>query len=459
MSAGPSSSVYEYGKVLGRGSSSVVREGVNRRTGEKFACKIMVHKGRTAQERAKKRDNALREIEVWSSVNHPGIVNLIEFFVDPNSVVIVMELCRGSTLLDEVLTRGGYSVEEARHIFQQVLDVVRYLHAEGVVHRDLKLENLLLRKRRDLSSVKLADMGFAVRLDDSGHYKTMAGTPAYLAPEVISVIEGKKGAMRAFGTPTDMWSCGVALFVLLGGYPPFDADTTKQVFNRVLIEEVKFDTPVWEAVPFSAREMVLQLLNKRPSDRHTAARALKDPFMLEVLPLPAVGGKVNLECSFQNLQKYLTESDLTRREANKDTMEESMEPSKFLEMQQRHDASHGRHLNDSLRKIFKRNANTRKDSADSADSADTEEGEDGEEDQSVVRSINNTVNKHHSSFFEVGDEPPAPNRSGLAAKGEQGIAAVPRLSSGGQHIISLGNSQPRSRLGLISQNRNQVAPA
>jgi serine/threonine protein kinase len=73
----------------------------------------------------------------------------------------------------------------------QVLDVVRYLHAEGVVHRDLKLENLLLRKRRDLSSVKLADMGFAVRLDESGYYKTMAGTPAYLAPEVISVIEGK----------------------------------------------------------------------------------------------------------------------------------------------------------------------------------------------------------------------------------------------------------------------------
>jgi len=96
---------------------------------------------------------------------------------------------------------------------------------------------------------------------------------------VCVCVTCRPGAEREFGTATDMWSAGVSLFILLGGYPPYDADTTKAVFKRILLEEVEFDRPVWTAVPDDARDLVLRLLNKDPRKRITAAQALAHPFM------------------------------------------------------------------------------------------------------------------------------------------------------------------------------------
>ncbi|KAK3253014.1 hypothetical protein CYMTET_37714 [Cymbomonas tetramitiformis] len=368
---------YELEKVLGKGASSTVREGTNKKTGEKVALKIITIVGRGEKERTKFRDDTLRECEIWGSVHHPGIVNLMEFFIEPLQVVIVMELCKGGNLLDAVLDRGGYSADEASFVFRQLLEGLRYLHAQGVVHRDIKLENLLLRSRGDLSSVKLADMGFAVRTDKHGKFRSMAGTPAYLAPEMVSVIEGWPSAIRSFSSATDMWSAGICLYILLGGYPPFDGDTTKDVFRRVLHEEVDFQGRVWTGLDKSSKVLITKLLTRNASQRLTAAQALREEIVTNAGEFEMRKKKRRsrgehdedrLGESFTNLKAYIENNrPIPKSPANlndsMDSLDDSLDKSQsmklkstFLEMQNRHEESHGRHLNESLRRIFATNA-------------------------------------------------------------------------------------------------------
>jgi serine/threonine protein kinase len=156
-------------------------------------------------------------------------------------VYIIMELLAGGELLTALLDKGKgadgteahYSEADARVIFRQLLGGVKYMHDTGIVHRDLKLENLLLSKPGDIGTIKIADFGLAK--SQAAALSTICGTPQYVAPEVI---QGGREPYT-YGAECDLWSCGVILFILLGGYPPFYDESEPRLFKK--IREGRYD--------------------------------------------------------------------------------------------------------------------------------------------------------------------------------------------------------------------------
>lgn len=191
---------------------AVVKRGRDKLTGEHVAVKV-VDKSRYAAG-----DNSLeREIQVLCKVDHPNCIKLYAVYITPRKVYIVTELVTGGELLDRVTEKGNYTEKDAASIIRQILSGVAYLHSKGIVHRDLKLENMIMLDDRDDSPVKIADFGLSKFFSADNVLSTMCGSPQYVAPEVLGVGDG----VKEYSPAVDMWSVGVILFILLSGYSPF----------------------------------------------------------------------------------------------------------------------------------------------------------------------------------------------------------------------------------------------
>lgn len=150
-------------------------------------------------------------------------------------------------------------------------------HSRGVVHRDLKLENLLLARPKDISSIKVADFGLAKKYAGDIALSTICGTPQYVAPEII---QGGK-AVYTYGKECDLWSCGVILFILLGGYPPFYDESEPRLFQKIRKGVYSFNDPVWKPVSESAKDLIRKLLEVDASRRLTVQDVLQHPWMTQ----------------------------------------------------------------------------------------------------------------------------------------------------------------------------------
>ncbi|CAI5979337.1 unnamed protein product [Closterium sp. NIES-64] len=229
----------------GTGQFGTVRRCTERLTGARFACKT-ISKDRLRSEA--EQEEVRREVALMQRVGgsgagetqgvaHPGVVQLRGVFEDEHSVHLVMDLCEGGELFDEVVRRGRLSERDAANVFAQVASAVAHCHARGVLHRDLKPENILL--TRDPSApfstapltTKLADFGLAVPLQSGNRAMGVAGSPFYMAPEVL---------LGEYALEADVWSLGVILYILLCGAPPFWGPTDKDVFVEVLKGVVGF---------------------------------------------------------------------------------------------------------------------------------------------------------------------------------------------------------------------------
>ncbi|GLI71611.1 hypothetical protein VaNZ11_016876 [Volvox africanus] len=268
--------VYKLGKTLGTGGFSVVKLATDRNSGVEYACKIMALPpvGQEVGENENTREDIFKEIDLLCGMNHENVIFLKEYFEEGNKVYLITELLTGGELLEAVLKRGSYTEAEARLCFVQVLRGIEYLHSKNVVHRDLKLENLLLAKQEDISLVKIADFGLAKHAVNG--MQTICGTPQYVAPEVIV---GAKG--HVYGPGVDMWSAGVVLYILLGGYPPFWSDSEPQLFDMIRKGKYSFGDPVWNRVSEGAKDLIRKLLVVDPTKRLTATEALQHQFILE----------------------------------------------------------------------------------------------------------------------------------------------------------------------------------
>eukprot|EP01135_Chromosphaera_perkinsii_P009587 Nk52_evm37s1810 gene=Nk52_evmTU37s1810 len=259
---------YRLLKTIGKGGFSVVINGLKKSTGRQVAIKVI--------DKSKAGDKALyltlKEIRLQLQCKHPNIVRVEDYFQDHDNFYIVMELLKGGELFHEIVKRKFYSERDASVVMQQLLDSIEFMHHKGVVHRDIKPENLLLEDEDCGSVLKIADFGLAFDIENPPPLGSISGTPAYMAPEMI--------AKKEYGELIDEWACGVVLYILLCGYPPFWSDSRQKLFSSIEYGLFEFDSPAWDDVTAEAKDLVSSLLQVDPKKRLTAKEALKHPWIM-----------------------------------------------------------------------------------------------------------------------------------------------------------------------------------
>lgn len=263
---------YDFGKRIGRGAYSEVFIARDQKRNELCAVKVL---NRVNAEHTKLID---RELKILRMLHNEYLVRTIDIFDTPAQTYVVMEYLAGGELLDMITDSDHLSERNAKHVMRQVLEAVLYLHRKGIVHRDVKPENILCVNRRFPLRVKLTDFGLSkvVSSDEIGTsemtMRSQCGTAYYLAPEIASNLN--------YGKPVDMWACGVVGYVMLAGKFPFYGDTDEKFMKR-LRAGVKFPNKEWRNVSQQAKSLIRGLLDPNPDTRLTAKEALEHRWLCE----------------------------------------------------------------------------------------------------------------------------------------------------------------------------------
>uniref|UniRef100_A0A8C2WWU0 calcium/calmodulin-dependent protein kinase n=1 Tax=Cyclopterus lumpus TaxID=8103 RepID=A0A8C2WWU0_CYCLU len=261
---------YQLYEELGKGAFSVVRRCMKISTGQEYAAKIINTKKLSARDHQKLE----REARICRLLKHANIVRLHDSISEEGFHYLVFDLVTGGELFEDIVAREYYSEADASHCIQQILEAVLHCHQMGVVHRDLKPENLLLASKLKGAAVKLADFGLAIEVQgDQQAWFGFAGTPGYLSPEVLR--------KDAYGKPVDMWACGVILYILLVGYPPFWDEDQHRLYQQIKAGAYDFPSPEWDTVTPEAKDLINKMLTINPAKRVTATDALKHPWICQ----------------------------------------------------------------------------------------------------------------------------------------------------------------------------------
>ncbi|XP_042621440.1 calcium/calmodulin-dependent protein kinase type II subunit beta isoform X30 [Cyprinus carpio] len=261
---------YQLYEELGKGAFSVVRRCVKLCTGQEYAAKIINTKKLSARDHQKLE----REARICRLLKHPNIVRLHDSISEEGFHYLLFDLVTGGELFEDIVAREYYSEADASHCIHQILESVNHIHHHDIVHRDLKPENLLLASKCKNAAVKLADFGLAIEVQgDQQAWFGFAGTPGYLSPEVLR--------KEAYGKPVDIWACGVILYILLVGYPPFWDEDQHKLYQQIKAGAYDFPSPEWDTVTPEAKNLINQMLTINPAKRITAQEALKHPWVCQ----------------------------------------------------------------------------------------------------------------------------------------------------------------------------------
>jgi len=253
-------------EVLGSGQFGIVYGGVHRISSRSVAIKV-IDKMRfpTKQEAALK-----NEVSILQNLHYPGVVNLERMFETPERIFVVMEKLRGD-MLEMILSseQGRLSERITKFLVTQILVALKHLHSKNIVHCDLKPENVLLSSDSDFPQVKLCDFGFSRIIGEKGFRKSVVGTPAYLAPEVLR----NKGYNRSL----DMWSTGVIIYVSLSGTFPFNED--EDIHEQIQNASFMYPPHPWKEISSGAVELITNLLQVKMRKRYSVDKSLMHPWL------------------------------------------------------------------------------------------------------------------------------------------------------------------------------------
>lgn len=287
--------IYRLGKLIGTGTYGEVRMCFHRESGTKRAVKI-IRKDLMTNEGL--RANLDKEISILRTLDHPNVVRIYEFFEEVKRLYIVMEFCKGGELFAEIVKRKYLTEIHAAHIMYQLFSTLDYLHGRGIMHRDLKPENILLEERHDVMNIKIIDFGAATIFDDKP-INGIVGTMFYIAPDVF---QGNYDFM------CDLWSCGVILYILLAGYPPFDGKSDQEIISRIKSYEYSTSQEPWSNISQDAKDLLSKLLcqsKKRVSSR----QALAEPWITNLVKRELPSTEVMSE-ALKNLKNFRSTSIL-----------------------------------------------------------------------------------------------------------------------------------------------------
>jgi len=265
--------LYAVERELGVGQTAVVHEGLRRSGGAKRALKCF--KAEELRSNPHAVDALRAEVEILRRLPpHQYIITLHEVLSTPTTVVLATELVAGGDMLIPIETRGAYQEQHARRLFAQMIEAIEHLHLVGIVHRDVKLENICFCDSK-LERIKIIDFGAADFLSPAG-FSEACGTVLYAAPEMVPWLMPNGKAASPYYKEVDYWSMGISLFVMLTGLSPFDQDQgDDKLLRQVLAATVTFSRPAWAKISPDAQDVVRRLLQANPEDRATATSLRK----------------------------------------------------------------------------------------------------------------------------------------------------------------------------------------
>lgn len=277
--------VYEVKELIGKGSFAEVKKCVHRKTLQLFAVKEIHYIN------AEEREKVEKESEILERLDHMSIVRLEQVFYAEGKVLMVLEYLPGGDLFDGLVSRPHYSEKDGCACARQIIMALNYLARKGVIHRDLKPENLLLAEKPSEDRppiIKLTDFGIAKSIEDGRKVVDChgSGSPMYLAPETIFE--------KPVGFAVDMWACGVILYLLLVGYPPFWNERIETLLLSILQGNYTFPSPYWDSVSESAKDLIKKMLKVNPDERITASEALRHDWISQGDFVPSLNRKTTL---------------------------------------------------------------------------------------------------------------------------------------------------------------------
>ena len=264
-SGGTNNTFYDYHKIklLGQGSFGTVYLVKNKKLNNYFAMKI-IEKSSNDEE---KEDEIKNEINILRKLDHPNILKINDFFSTKNEYFLITEFCPEGELFYEIKNFAPFDEALAGWYMKQILSAVNYCHKSKIIHRDLKPENILIyqRNKKGFNSIKIIDFGTAILFNKKD--KNLAGSIYYLAPEIIS-------KNRKYTEKCDIWSCGIIMYILLTGKPPFNGDSDEEILKKILQNHLDLEKYPWSVISLKAKDLIKKLLEIDTKKRITAEEAL-----------------------------------------------------------------------------------------------------------------------------------------------------------------------------------------
>jgi len=251
---------YTIGEIMGSGAFATVRKVTHKDTGNTRALKII--------KKNPKQDSSRMylEVDILKKLIHPNIMQIFEFYEDKKNFYIITEFCEGGELFDKVVEKGSFKEDEAASVVKQLISAINYIHLNNIVHRDLKPENILLDTKKN-NIIKIIDWGTARFFDKDKNKKMnkISGTPYYIAPEVL---------FEKYDEKCDVWSCGVIMYILLCGYPPFNGETDNEILAKIKSGKFSFPEEEWSALSSDCKDLIKCMLEFDPKKRYSAQQCL-----------------------------------------------------------------------------------------------------------------------------------------------------------------------------------------
>jgi calcium-dependent protein kinase len=243
----------------------------------------------------------LTEIQILKQLDHPNILKIYEFYQDKKNYYIIIELCTGGELFDKIIDQGSFTEKEASAVMKQLLGAVLYANTKTIAHRDLKPENILLDITSDGGyNIKVIDWGTAKTYEPGSKMTEKFGTAYYIAPEVLK---------QKYDEKCDIWSCGVILYLLLSGCPPFPGKTDEEVLKNVAKGKYSIEGEEWEYISTEAKDLIKSMLTYDPTKRISAKEAMEHKWFIKSLDQEVVNKEL-MQHNLNNLKSFRAEQKL-----------------------------------------------------------------------------------------------------------------------------------------------------